>query len=81
MLLSERGEQEIMKISKQMKGPKYQAKRSKEIICAEVGSVVNIALITEDKIFMVNVGDCRSVLSRGNEVIALTQDHKPTNTS
>ena len=64
-----------MQIRKELK---VEAKSS-EIVCGEVGCVMVVALITEDKIFTANIGDCRAVLNRGGTAIALSTDHKPTN--
>jgi protein phosphatase PTC2/3 len=41
------------------------------------GSTANIVLIQSQHIICANVGDSRSVLSRGGKAVDLSQDHKP----
>lgn len=36
-------------------------------------------MVYADKLFVANAGDSRCVLCRGQETVALTDDHKPTN--
>ena len=44
------------------------------------GTTACVVLVTKDKIYCSNSGDSRAVLSRKNDVIALSEDHKPGNT-
>ena len=41
------------------------------------GSTCNVCILTSDQIICANSGDCRAVLSRGDEVIPLSIDHIP----
>lgn len=46
------------------------------------GSCANVVLIVGDVCFVANVGDSRAVLSsnKGEEMTALSKDHKPSDT-
>ena len=41
------------------------------------GSTAVCALISPRQVFVANCGDSRAVLSRGNQLVFWTQDHKP----
>lgn len=45
------------------------------------GSCALVLIVTENKIYIANVGDCRAIMSinNGNKVKQLTMDHKPNN--
>ena len=43
----------------------------------ERGCTANVVLITPEHIWCANAGDCRAVLSRHGENVALSIDHKP----
>ena len=43
------------------------------------GSVCAISMIIGDYLVSANVGDCRAILSREGQAIALSMDHKPHN--
>jgi len=42
-----------------------------------VGSTSNIVLLNKEKIICANCGDSRAVLFKNNEIISLSEDHKP----
>lgn len=43
------------------------------------GCTATVVLITKDQIICANSGDSRTVLCRGKEAVALSEDHKPQN--
>jgi len=43
------------------------------------GTTVNLVIVTDEKLIFVNVGDTKSLLTRNNEVIFESNDHKPEN--
>lgn len=45
----------------------------------DTGTTACVILITKDKIFCSNAGDSRAVLSSGDDVVPLSEDHKPDN--
>jgi len=46
---------------------------------SDSGATTIVALITpEDVMYIGNAGDCRAVISRGGDAVALSMDHKPT---
>lgn len=42
------------------------------------GCTATCALVTRDKIFLINAGDSRSLLIRNKMLVAATEDHKPS---
>ena len=42
-----------------------------------VGCTATCVLVTKDKIYCANAGDSRSVLQKGDKIVALSRDHKP----
>jgi len=49
------------------------------MICLGTGCTSNLLLLTQDKIFLANIGDSRAILCRNGLAINLSQDHKPDN--
>ena len=50
-----------------------------EAYAADTGSTACVVLITQKQIYCANAGDSRAVLSKKNETVALSEDHKPSN--
>ena len=46
-------------------------------VAEEMGSTCLCALINNNKLQIMNVGDCRAVIANSKKAIAITQDHKP----
>ncbi|XP_054799620.1 protein phosphatase 2C 51-like [Prosopis cineraria] len=42
-----------------------------------VGSTAVVAVVAKDEVVVANCGDCRAVMGRGGEAVALSDDHKP----
>lgn len=55
-------------------------RQSRRIGCRD-GTTVTSVLVTHDSILCANVGDSRTVLCRENNAVALSADHKPSNSS
>jgi serine/threonine protein phosphatase PrpC len=41
------------------------------------GTTLALLLLTKDKFYMANAGDSSVILSRNNQAVALSNDHKP----
>jgi protein phosphatase 2C family protein 2/3 len=54
-------------------------KVSKEDFAQDTGSTSCVIFFTNNKMYCANAGDSRAVLSCGNEVAGLSEDHKPDN--
>lgn len=74
LLLTEKGQEEIKQIQKQMRennnGPNYEEP-------SHAGCTANVVLITPDYIYCANSGDSRAVASVNKAVTPLSVDHKP----
>ena len=80
-LSTKQGEVELHTLRKEDKGciTYYFEKITKKkiFIGRNSGSTANVVLLTDDKIYVANAGDSRSILVRKNEVVELSKDHKP----
>ena len=74
MILSKRGEEDLVKLNKQIKGGKI--KEDEKVGC-KAGTTAIVILMTKEKYFTANIGDSRAVLSRNGKAIPLSTDHKP----
>lgn len=78
LIASKRGEEQLRSINKSLKG---KAVTGEEKIGYRAGTTCLAMILTKDKYYVGNIGDSRGVLSRNNEAVALSYDHKPENPS
>jgi serine/threonine protein phosphatase PrpC len=78
LLLSARGEEELAVISKRL-GVTLASKGEK--ISYRAGTTAVVVLMTKDRYYVANIGDSRAVLSRADNAVALSTDHKPDSPS
>ena len=64
-------------INKRFKEIQQNLIKSNKIIAEEMGSTCLCALVNENKLQVMNVGDCRAVIANNKKAIQLTDDHKP----
>ena len=43
------------------------------------GCSATVALVTDKKIYVSNIGNCRTLLAVNNKALDLSMEHKPTN--
>ena len=51
--------------------------KSNKTVAEEMGSTCLCALVNDNKLQVMNVGDCRAVLANNKKAVVITSDHKP----
>lgn len=73
-ICSEKGEEQLRALNKSLGGKKVEPD---EKIGYRAGTTLVAMIMTKDKYIVANAGDSRAILSRNNEAVTLSNDHKP----
>lgn len=77
-IASEKGEKELQALNKALDGKKISPD---DKVGYRAGTTLLVLLLTKDKYIVANAGDSRAVLSRNNQAVTLSNDHKPEDPS
>ena len=56
----------------------FMAQNKGGIVKDKSGSCAIICIITDNKVYVANVGDSRAIIQKGQKIEAMSRDHKPS---